>query len=88
MNKWSELFVGLLFIIVPIVVAFYSQTWGAWNFWTAAGEFFKGGLFWVLVMIGVLFVLLGLSDLRQPATNASRPAPRPVESAPVKRTKK
>ena len=64
MNKWTELLVGLLLVIVPIVIAFYSQMWGAWDFWTAAGTFFKGGLFWLLVMIGALFILLGISDLK------------------------
>jgi len=64
MNKWSELLLGLILVIVPIVVAFYSQTWGAWNFWAAAGEFFKGGVFWFVTMIGALFILLGISDLK------------------------
>ena len=64
MNKWSELLVGLILIIVAIVVAWYSQTWGSWNFWNAAGQFFKGGLFWMIVMIGALFVVLGISDLK------------------------
>lgn len=64
MNKWMELFIGLILIVGSIVVAWYSQTWGTWNFWMAAGEFFKGGLFWFVIMIGVLFVLLGISDLK------------------------
>jgi RsiW-degrading membrane proteinase PrsW (M82 family) len=79
MNKWSELLTGVLLIIIPIVVAFYSQNWGAWNFWSAAGTFFKGGLFWFVVMIGVLFVLLGISDLKE-----NTPAPMPAKpSAPA-----
>lgn len=64
MNKWLELLVGLFFVVVPIIIAFYSQAWGIWNFWTAAGEFFKGGLFWGIVGIGALFILLGISDLK------------------------
>jgi len=64
MNKWAELLLGLILIVVPIIVAWYSQTWGIWDFWTAAGTFFKGGLFWFVVMIGALFVLLGISDLK------------------------
>lgn len=78
MNKWTELLSGVLLIIVPIIIAFYSQNWGAWNFWNAAGVFFKGGLFWFVVMIGVLFVLLGVSDLKE---NAS--APMPSQSKPT-----
>ncbi|MEK6908983.1 MAG: hypothetical protein AABX23_02950 [Nanoarchaeota archaeon] len=64
MNKWSELLVGLILVVGAILVAYYSQNWGAWNFWNAAGEFFKGGLFWIITMIGVLFILLGISDLK------------------------
>lgn len=64
MNKWSELLVGLILVVGAIVVAYYSQSWGTWNFWNAAGEFFKGGVFWLIAMIGALFILLGISDLK------------------------
>ena len=64
MDKWSELLLGLVLVIVPIVVAFYSQTWGRWNFLTPAWTLLKGGLFWMIVMVGVLFILLGISDLK------------------------
>ena len=85
MNKWAELLLGLILIIVPILVAFYSQTWGAWNFWSAAGTFFKGGLFWFIVMIGVLFVLLGVSDLRENSSPAQHVPKNPM---PQKKAKK
>lgn len=65
MNKWSELLLGLVLVVVPIIVAFYSQTWASWNFWSAAGTVFKGGLFWFVVCVGVLFILLGISDLKE-----------------------
>ncbi len=68
MNKWGELLFGLILVIGAILIAFYSQTWIAWgisfNFWTPAWWFFKGGLFWLIVMIGVLFILLGISDIK------------------------
>lgn len=64
MNKWAEILIGLILIIVPIIVAFYSQGWGLWNFWAPAWSFLKGGVFWFILMIGVLFVLLGISDLK------------------------
>ena len=68
MNKWTELLLGLILIIAPIVIAWYSQSWEwlgvSWDFWAASGEFFKGGLFWFIIMIGALFVLLGISDLK------------------------
>jgi len=64
MNKWAELLFGLILVIVPIIIAFYSQAWGVLNFWAAAGEFLKGGIFWFIVGIGSLFILLGISDLK------------------------
>jgi TRAP-type C4-dicarboxylate transport system permease small subunit len=66
MNKWVELLLGLILVIVPIVIAWYSQQWWGdlWNFKSAAWEFLKGGVFWFFVMIGALFIILGLSDLK------------------------
>lgn len=82
MNKWSELLLGLILVIVPIIIAFYSQSWGAWNFWDAAGQFFKGGLFWFIVMIGALFILLGISDLKE---ESNKPMPMAAPMAPEKK---
>ncbi len=65
MNKWVELIVGLILVIGAIIIAWYSQSWGAlWNFWSAGWVFLKGGIFWAVIGIGVLFVLLGISDLK------------------------
>lgn len=64
MNKWIELLVGLVLLVGAIIFAFYSQNWGVWNFWTPAWDFLKGGLVWMVLLIGALFVLLGISDLK------------------------
>lgn len=71
MNKWAELLLGLILVIVPIIIAWFSGPGGPWiagtvsfNFWHAAWEFLKGAVFWFAIMIGVLFILLGLSDLK------------------------
>jgi len=70
MNKWTEIILGLILVIVPIVVAWYSWVtpWTlagiSFNFWTPAWNFLKGGIFWFILMIGVLFILLGISDLK------------------------
>jgi len=67
MNKWLEILLGLILVIGTILVAWYSPIWWGpfWNFKHAAWEFFKGGLFWFIVMIGALFILLGISDLKE-----------------------
>ena len=64
MNKWAELLLGLILIIIPVVVWYYTIGIGFWDFGTAAWEFLKGGLVWFVIMMGFLFVLLGISDLK------------------------
>lgn len=67
MNKWIEILLGLVLIIGAILIAWYSLSlWGSfWNFKIAAWEFLKGGVFWFIIMIGLLFLMLGISDLRE-----------------------
>lgn len=69
MNKWAELLIGLILLNGTILVAYFSQNWvwlnTSWNFWTPAWIFFKGGLVWFLLMIGILFILLGISDMKE-----------------------
>ena len=66
MNKWAELLLGLILVIVPIFVAWYSLSWWGnfWSFRAATWEFLKGAVFWMILMVGVLFILLGISDLK------------------------
>ncbi len=71
MNKWAELLFGLILVIGVILIAWYSAVY-QWtlfgkslNFLTPAWNFFKGGLFWFIMMIGVLFIMLGISDLKE-----------------------
>ena len=69
MNKWLEILFGLIVLISAILVIFYSSTWTwlglSWNFKHAAWIFLKGGLIWFVIMIGLLFILLGISDLKE-----------------------
>ena len=61
MNKWIELLLGLILVIVAI------YAWGV-NFWgmgTASLEVLKGGIVWAVLGIGALFILLGISDLKE-----------------------
>ena len=65
MNKWLEIFFGLILLIGVILFSWYSVQWGDfWNFRHAAWEIFKGGLVWMIALIGLLFIMLGISDLK------------------------
>ncbi|HUS50606.1 MAG TPA: hypothetical protein VMZ91_10605 [Candidatus Paceibacterota bacterium] len=65
MNKWLEIFFGLILLIGVILFSWYSVQWGTfWNFRHAAWEFFKGGLVWIVGLVGLLFIMLGISDLK------------------------
>jgi len=62
MNKWLEILVGLIFVAGAIYVAWgvpQMLTWG-----TAAIEFLKGGIVWAIILVGLLFLMLGISDLK------------------------
>lgn len=61
MNKWAELLIGLILIIASV------YAWGM-NFFgigTAALTFLKGGIMWFILMIGLLLIVLGISDLKE-----------------------
>jgi len=66
MNKWLEILLGLILVIASVLVWAFSPNWGSfWNFGNAAWEFLKGGLVWFVIMIGLLFLMLGISDLKE-----------------------
>lgn len=60
MNKILELLVGLLLLLVPI----YAWITNFWSVGDAATAFFKGGLVWLLILIGAVFILIGISDIK------------------------
>lgn len=69
MNKWLEIIIGLVLVCAAAYVCIASLNWTLWgfnmNFGHAALEFLKGGLIWFVIMIGLVLILLGISDLRE-----------------------
>ncbi len=59
MNKWFEIFFGLILIVAAILGAFYLDGWLA-----AALIVLQGGIVWFVLCLGILFVLLGISELK------------------------
>ncbi len=64
MNKWIEILLGLIFLNGAIAVWAISSSWGSWNFGAAALSFFQGGLVWMIILIGAVLIMLGISDLK------------------------
>lgn len=60
MNKWLEILLGLLMVTVPLILATLVLP----SFWNSALIVLQGGIFWAIVGIGLLLILLGLSDLK------------------------
>jgi len=60
MNKWIELLLGLVLLVGVIILG--TMVWP--SLWASALVFLKGGIFWALIGIGLLLILLGISDLK------------------------
>ena len=60
MNKFIGILIGLVLLIVPI----YAWIINFGGFGVAALSFFKGGLVWMLILIGITSLVVGLSNLR------------------------
>ena len=58
MNKWLELVLGVILVVMPVVLAVSYSTIGA-----AALSFLMGGLVVGVVLVGIMFIMLGISDI-------------------------
>ena len=58
MNKWLELLVGLILLLAPIVIALQYASWGQ-----ATLQFLMGGVVVFVALIGLMFIMLGISDI-------------------------
>jgi membrane protein YdbS with pleckstrin-like domain len=61
MNKWLELLAGVILLCIAAVA--WISNWHSLG--TAAWMFLKGGVVWLVILIGLLFLALGISDLRE-----------------------
>jgi len=70
MNKWIELFLGLILVAGSILVAWASSVYNwmlfgkSLNILHAAWILLKGSIFWVVIFIGIMLIILGISDLK------------------------
>ena len=63
MNKWLEILLGLILVVIPVALVLPSMPFYSWGI--AALEVIKGGIVVFIVLIGLLFLLLGINDLRE-----------------------
>ena len=56
-----EILLGLILVIAAVVAWGYNL----YGFGDAALEFLKGGIIWFVILIGLLFLMLGISDLKE-----------------------
>jgi len=71
MNKWLELFAGVVLLVGAILIAWASSAY-SWllfgkdlNLLHSAWIFLKGGVFWFVIVMALLLILLGVNDLRE-----------------------
>lgn len=59
MNKWLELIIGIVLVIVPIFCALKFLNWGI-----ATVHFLMGAVIIGIALIGILLLVLGISDIK------------------------
>jgi hypothetical protein len=60
MNKWLEILLGLILVVASV----YAWGMNYLGLGEAALQFLKGGVVWIVIFVGLLFVMLGISDLK------------------------
>jgi hypothetical protein len=61
MNKWLEILTGLILVILVLIGAITNYL----GLGTSALVVLKGGLVWIVGLVGLLFLILGISDLKE-----------------------
>jgi|TARA_B100001964_G_C13745151_1_gene384941 hypothetical protein len=60
MKKLIEIVAGLILLLVPLY-AWITNLWGVGD---AALNLLKGGILWILILLGVILLVLGISELK------------------------
>lgn len=62
MNKWLELLLGLILLVGVIALVFPGMPMESWG--TAAVIVLKGALSWIVALIGLILIILGISEIK------------------------
>jgi hypothetical protein len=60
MKKLIEIVSGLILLLVPIYL-WITNLWGVGD---AALNLLKGGIIWILILLGMILLVLGISELK------------------------
>lgn len=63
MNKWIKIILGLIILISSVLLFFPDMLFESWG--KDALILIKGGIVWFLIGLGFLFILLGISDIKE-----------------------
>ena len=62
MNKWLELILGMILLVGTVALVFPGMPLASWG--NAALVFLKGGLTWIVALIGLILIILGISEIK------------------------
>lgn len=62
MNKGLKIILGLLLIVVPLYLIMPGMVIESWG--RAAWEFLKGAITLLVILVGLILVVMGISELR------------------------
>jgi len=61
MNKYLEILTGLILLLIPVCAWITNYA----GLGTAALTVLKGGIVWLLIGIGLILLIIGISDLKE-----------------------
>ncbi len=62
MNKWFELLLGVILLVGVIALVLPGMPLDSWGF--AAWTVLKGGLTWIMALLGLILIILGISEIK------------------------
>ena len=64
MNKFVGILFGLVALLAPIY-AWIAVPGGYWGLGDAAMVFLKGGLMWIMLLVGLVSLVVGFTSLKE-----------------------
>jgi hypothetical protein len=62
MNKWFELILGVILLVGVVALVLPGMPLQSWG--TSALIVLKGGLAWIVAIIGLILIILGISEIK------------------------